>query len=320
MKKNNILLTVLAVMVLGGCATYDAKYREGEPTKNFNYPENKEIDQRFFVIGDAGYSQPGGSSSGLQAFKKLVDSVETKNSYVIFPGDNIYPVGMPDEDDPGRLQAEYRIDAQLDAIENFKGEVLFIPGNHDWYANGIDGVEDQAEYIKKKLKDKKNIWDPVPGCGLAIRDITDDITMIIIDSQWYLEDWDKNPTINDNCPERKTREALFTEVETELKKSQNKTVIMAMHHPMYTNGVHGGNYHFNRHLYPSQRKLPLPILGSLAMLVRTTGGVSIQDKQNERYKSLVRRLETLSSDYHRVVYISGHEHNLQYVEHDSINK
>ncbi|WP_121667960.1 metallophosphoesterase [Mesonia aquimarina] len=320
MNKNNILLTVLTIVILASCATFDPKYKEGEATEDFDFPIDKEIDKRFFVIGDAGYSQPGGSSSGLQAFKNFLDSVETKNSYVIFPGDNIYPVGMPDENDPGRLQAEYRIDAQLDALENFDGEVLFIPGNHDWYANGIDGVEDQAEYIKSKLKDKENIWDPVPGCGLAIRDITDDITMIIIDSQWYLEDWDTNPTINDNCPERKTREAVFTEIETELKKSQNKTVVIAMHHPMYTNGVHGGNYHFDRHLYPSQRKLPMPILGSLAMLIRTTGGVSIQDKQNERYKSLVRRLETLSSNYHRVVYISGHEHNLQYVEHDSIRQ
>ncbi len=319
MKKNNILLTLIITAIVTGCASYKVKIKDGEATKNFDYPYQKKLDKRFLVIGDAGYSKPGGSSVGLQAFKHFVDSIETQNAMVIFPGDNIYPVGMPSKDDPGRAQAEYRIDAQLDALENFEGNVLFIPGNHDWYDNGINGLEEQRDYIAKYLKDD-NIWEPTPGCGLNIKDLSEDITMIVLDSQWYLTNWNKHPTVNDDCPERKTRESVLEELETELKKSQNKTVIIAVHHPLYTNGVHGGNYHFDRHLYPSQKKIPLPILGSLAMLIRTTGGVSIQDAQNKKYKEMVQRLEAISAPYNRVVYISGHEHNLQYIIHDSVHQ
>ncbi|HSM64172.1 MAG TPA: hypothetical protein VK833_09570, partial [Gillisia sp.] len=66
--------------------------------------------------------------------------------------------------------------------------------------------------------------------------------------------------------------------------------------------------------------IPIPILGSLAALIRTSGGVSIQDAQNERYKSLVKRLETIATGSERLIFVSGHEHSLQYIEHDSIRQ
>ncbi|SHI55655.1 Outer membrane protein assembly factor BamA [Mesonia phycicola] len=319
MKKNNILLTICIIFLASSCATFGPKINEDYPQDSISYPSSKKLEKRFFLIGDAGYSNMGSSSLGVQAFKYFIDSSDTKNTYAVFLGDNIYPAGMPGKEDPLRKQSESRIDAQINALENYDGNILFIPGNHDWYNEGLDGVKEQADYIKDKTK-QKDVWAPKPGCGLEIRDLTDNLTLIIIDSQWYLEDWDDSPTINDNCSEIKTRDALFAEIESELKKGQNKNIVIALHHPMYTNGVHGGNYHLNRHLYPSQSKIPMPVLGSLAMLIRTTGGVSIQDAQNERYKSFRDRLETISKNYERVTYISGHEHNMQYVIHDGLHQ
>ena len=319
MKKTKILLSLLILMVVYACASSDPKYAKDEPTENFNYPHHKKIDKSFYLLGDGGYSPKGGSSLGLIAFKNFLDSVKQKDNYSIFLGDNIYPVGMPKEDSPSREEAEYRLDAQLDAIENYNGNVVFIPGNHDWYNNGINGLKREADYLKEKFKDKL-IWAPDAGCGLEIIDVSEKIQLIAIDSQWYMENWDKNPTINDDCDQIKTREALFLAIESELKKSQNKNIIIAIHHPLYTNGVHGGQYNFNRHLYPSQKKIPVPILGSLATLIRTTGGVSIQDAQNERYKSLVRRLETIAQGSERLIFVSGHEHALQYIEHGNIKQ
>jgi len=293
MKKNNIFLTLLALLLLVGCSTYDPKYREGEPTKDFDYPKDKKIEKSFYLLGDGGYSPPGGSSKGLIALKNYMDSVKVTDNYTILLGDNIYPVGMPPKDSPEREAAEYRLDAQLDAFEKYEGKVVVVPGNHDWYNEGIKGLEREKDYLKEKLKDNL-IWAPKTGCGLDVIDISENIHLIILDSQWYLEDWNRHPTINDNCAQIKTREAMFLELASELQKNQNKTIIVALHHPLYTNGVHGGQYEFTRHIYPSQKKIPIPILGSLAALIRTSGGVSIQDAQNERYKSLVKRLETIA--------------------------
>src|SRR5690606_40672034 len=52
----------------------------------------------------------------------------------------------------------------------------------------------------------------------------------------------------------------------------------------------------------------------------STGGVSIQDAQNERYKSMVKRLETIAKDAERLVFIGGHEHSLQYIERENIKQ
>ncbi len=319
MKRNNYYCFLFILTLVAACTSSDPKYRKGEPTSNFGYPENKEIEKTFYLLGDGGYSPEGGTSKALVVFKKFIKERDTRGDYAIFLGDNIYPVGMPPKDDPLREQSEYRLDAQLDAVENYNGKVIYIPGNHDWYSERIDGLERQEEYLIEQYGDSLD-WSPSTGCGLEIKEISDDIQMIIIDSQWYLEDWDKSPTVNDDCDQIKTREALFTEIESELKKSQNKTTIIAMHHPIFSNGIHGGQYNFNRHLYPSQRKIPVPILGSLAMLIRTTGGISIQDLQNERYKSLSDRLETMVKGRDRVIFVSGHEHTLQYIDHDGIKQ
>jgi len=319
MKKNNIFLTLLALLLLVGCSTYDPKYREGEPTENFAYPKDKKIEKSFYLLGDGGYSPPGGISEGLIALKNYMDSVKVSGNYALLLGDNIYPVGMPPKDSPDREASEYRLDAQLDAFEQYDGKVVVIPGNHDWYNEGIRGLEREKEYLESKLNENL-IWTPKTGCGMNVIEISENIELITLDSQWFLEDWDKHPTINDNCSQIKTREALFLELASELQKNQNKTIIIALHHPLYTNGVHGGQYEFTRHIYPSQKRIPIPILGSLAALIRTSGGVSIQDAQNERYKSLVRRLETIAQGSERLIFVSGHEHSLQYIEHDSIKQ
>ena len=317
MKKFNYFYTFLVITLLFSCATYEAKYRDGEPENDFGYPENKKIEKSFYLLGDGGYSPPGGSSLGLLAFKSYLDSVNKTQNYSIFLGDNIYPDGMPAESSSEREAAEYRLDAQLDAIENYDGKVVFIPGNHDWYNERLNGLERQKDYLKSKFEDIL-VWSPNIGCGFESIDVSENIQLLVIDSQWFLEDWDRNPTINRNCDQIKTREAMFLEVESEIEKNQNKTIVVALHHPVWTNGVHGGQYSLDRHIYPSQKKIPVPILGSLATLIRTTGGVSIQDAQNNRYQSLANRLSTLAQKGERLIFVSGHEHSLQYIENDSI--
>lgn len=319
MKKNNIFLTLIIFIIFSACSTYNKpKYKEGEPTANFDYPSEKKVEKSFYLLGDGGYSFPGGTSKGMLAFKTYLDSVKQIGNYTIFLGDNIYPDGLVEKGHPLRERGEYRLDAQLDAVEHYDGKILFIPGNHDWYNEGVEGLKRERDYLKEVLENDE-VYSPEPGCALESKSVSKNIQLLIIDSQWYLTNWDRHPQINDECA-IKTREALFLEIESELKKHQNKTVIFALHHPLYTNGVHGGHYNFNQHLYPSQKKIPVPILGSLAMLIRTSGGVSIQDAQNLRYKTLVKRLSTISKRWGNVVFVSGHEHSLQYIENDGVKQ
>ncbi|WP_298354076.1 metallophosphoesterase [uncultured Dokdonia sp.] len=321
MNKYYVFLNFLLALFLSGCATYAPKYAN-EVTEPQNFDSStlsrKRIHKTFYLIGDAGGDKDGGSTYALDAFKKVIDTADTENDYAVFLGDNIYDAGLPKKDHPERAEAERRLDIQTAAVENFKGKTLFIPGNHDWYAGGVEGVKRQEKYIEKALDDKE-AFQPENGCPIEMKEVSDDVELMIIDTQWYLEDWDENPTINDDCSIR-TREGLFLEIENEFKKNNEKTIVVVMHHPMYTNGVHGGKFSFDKQLYPTQGKFPLPVLASLVAQIRSQGGVSIQDRYNKRYNELMKRIAVLATDTDKVIFASGHEHSIQYIEKDGIKQ
>ena len=322
MNKYYLFLNVLIILCFASCATYTVKYAD-EETKPENFDASafsrKQIHKTFYLIGDAGGDKDGGSTYALDAFKKIIDTSDTKDDYAIFLGDNIYDAGLPLKNNPERAEAERRLDIQLATVENFKGKTFFIPGNHDWYADGVDGVKRQEKYIENALNDEE-AFQPENGCPIEMKEVSDDVELMLLDTQWYLEEWDKYPTINDKCQIR-TREAFFLEVENEFKKANEKTVVVVMHHPMYTNGSHGGQFALDKQLYPTQsRRVPLPGLASLVAQVRSQGGVSIQDRYNKRYNTLMKRLAALAQNSNKVVFASGHEHSIQYIENEGVKQ
>lgn len=319
MNKNNILLLSLAI-IISGCASYNPQYKEEEKVF-INFPQDS-VERSFYLIGDVGYSPLGGKSDGLLSLESLLQtSGNTQQDYLIFLGDNIYPTGMPVKNSEFRPIAENHLNAQIDVAKQFNGQTIFIPGNHDYYNENLANVKREKKYIEDAMNDK-DIWKPTVGCPIESKAISVDIQLLIIDSQWFLEKWDNIPEINQNCEQIKTRDDFFYEIENEFKKHQDKTILVIMHHPIFTNGTHGGQYAAIKHLYPSQSSIPVPILGSLASLIRTSGGVSAQDKQNKRYQYLADRIATLAnaSKAQRIVFASGHEHTLQYIVNDGVRQ
>jgi len=269
--------------------------------------ETSEIIHSFYLIGDAGNSTLKEDSQALKYLKKKIEN-STKNSTLIFLGDNVYETGIPKKKSKKYPLAKRRIEAQTNVAKNFKGNSIFIPGNHDWY-NGLEGLKREEKLVEKALGNKSFL--PQNGCPLEKVDISKDIVLIIIDTHWYLTNWDKHPTINDHC-EIKTRTKFFDEFEGLIKKARGKTTIIAMHHPMFTVGSHGGKYSFASHMNP------LPILGSIKNLIRKTSGLSNTDIQNKKYNELKKRIVTLSQENDKTIFVSGHDHNLQYIVKDNL--
>lgn len=193
------------IFILNACATYKLQYKEGGIQSAF---PDKKIAHSFYLIGDAGISGKSEASKAIKLFKTEL-SQATKNSTVIFLGDNIYPKGLPEKDEEGRAFAENQLNAQINAVSDFKGETIFIPGNHDWYSNGLKGLKRQEKYIEDALG--KNTFLPENGCPIEKVEVSDSIVMIVIDTEWYLTNWNKHPTINDDC-EIKTRFKFFEEL------------------------------------------------------------------------------------------------------------
>ncbi|GAA4962693.1 metallophosphoesterase [Algibacter aquimarinus] len=290
---------------MNACATYKPHYKAKNLQTKF---PDKEIVHSFYLIGDAGISAESESSKAVQHFKTEL-SEASQNSTVVFLGDNIYPKGLPKKGDEGRASAESQLNAQINAVKDFKGETVFIPGNHDWYSDGLKGLKRQEKFIEDALG--KNTFMPENGCPIERVKIGDDIVLIVVDSEWYMTDWDRHPTINDDC-EIKTRTKFFDELEGEIKKARGKTTIIALHHPMFTNGSHGGQYSFGSHMSP------VPVLGSIKNLIRKTGGVVTVDNQNKRYNEFRNHIITMAQENDKTIFVSGHDHNLQYIVEDNL--
>lgn len=175
------------------------------------------------------------------------------------------------------------IDDQLSITSSLKDNVIFTSGHNEWASDGYRGVKALEKHIQKNSNAK---FYPDKGCPIKKTNLTDNVILITIDSQWYLENWDKQTYLNEGC-DIKNRNDFFLEFESILKKGQNKTKIIAIHHPM----------------------LSLSRTGFFAK----TGGFSQEDFQHTQYRSLRNRLLTLAQENEKIVFVSGSDKNLQFV-------
>lgn len=298
-------LYFIAVILISSCATYQAQF-ESNINEKPKRPQS-EIEHTFYLIGDAGNSALNEKSEGLSYLEKHLGNAD-KNSTLVILGDNVYEKGIPNKKNPNYNLAKYRIEIQAAVAKKFNGKTIVIPGNHDWYS-GLEGLKRQEKIIEKELG--KNTFLPENGCPLRDVEISDSIVIIVVDTQWYLTDWDKHPNINDDC-EIKTRTKFLDEFEGLIKKSRGKTTIIAMHHPMFSNGPHGGYYSFSSHMKP------VPVIGSLKNLLRKTTGISNTDLQNKHYNELKKHIVTIAQENEKSILVSGHEHSLQYIVKDHL--
>ncbi len=276
-----------------------------------------------FLIGDAGEPKFEEQEPSLKLLQKHLDRAN-EQSAVVFLGDNIYPAGLPvhPKDEPKteeRLLMEKKLNESLKILKNFKGKPFFVPGNHDWNDNkkgGLARIKAQAQYIESTLESTK-VFYPEDGCsGPKIKVLSDDLALLLIDSEWWLYDWSKEPNMNQDC-DIKDREAFLIAVEDAVRVHRDKHIVVAMHHPLYTQGHHGGYFPAKYYLFPltdlnEKLYIPLPGLGFLYPLYRQSGG-SNQDLSNPKYQALRKGILEATASTKGVIFAGGHEHSLQYI-------
>ena len=84
-----------------------------------------------YAIGDAG-EQNDQAKAVLHALVE-VTADDTQPGMVLFLGDNIYPAGLADaSDQKSRQYGEEVLTSQVNALSSYQGDLVFVPGNHDW--------------------------------------------------------------------------------------------------------------------------------------------------------------------------------------------
>lgn len=323
-----LIITILIVCT--SCASYKKQYsKTAQNWQQEAATAANEITHTMYLVGDAGNDSPAEPAPVLKYLKTLL-AKETANSSVVFLGDNIYEYGMPPKEDSAKREAaEYRITSQLQTLDDFKGRPVFIPGNHDWRGWGLKGLKREEKFVETYLnnrrgKTNKEDWEnyflPDNGCsGAEVVELNEDVVLIVIDSEWWLRDWDKEPEMNNGC-EVKNKAAFKFIFEGILRKYRNKQVVMAMHHPLFTYGSHGGRFTARSHFFPltdinKKWYVPLPVIGTLGVAYRSTIG-SKQDVANQNYRELREGIMAAAKKNGKFIFAAGHEHALQYIERD----
>jgi len=274
--------------------------------------------ETIFLIGDAGEPDLNTQEPTLRLLQQELQQADS-NSTVIFLGDNLYTYGLPKKDDPTRHKSEAKLLESLKILDGYAGKPYFIPGNHDWNnesAGGRKAVKRMEDYIETYLG-KGNTFLPDNACGDPNKEkLHKDLVLIFIDTHWWLHDWSEEKGMNKKC-EVKTRWDFIELLEEKFARYKNDQKIVLMHHPFYSNGNHGGYFSAKQHLFPLTQLhknlyIPLPFIGSLEPLVRKVTGTR-QDIRNAEYTEMKNAIiGLLDETYKDVIFVSGHEHNLQY--------
>jgi hypothetical protein len=285
-------------------------------------PAPDEIAHSVLLVGDTGQPSLEGDDPVLNLLRQQMCLNEAHITVVIL-GDNIYPRGLPPEDHALREISVQRLNAQLDIFKDFKGHVHFISGNHDWNKGRSDGYSyllRQEEYIKKYLP-YKDVFLPENGCpGPTLIDLTDEVLLILINTQWWVQRGVRPAGKLYNC-EARSEDDFLRLLNKAFVENAHRKILVVGHHPLYSNALHGGNFTMKHHLFPltaahKRLYIPLPFAGSLYPLFRKLFGAT-EDMAHPRYRRMRNGLLRIFKRHRNFIYAAGHDHNLQYFEKGS---
>ncbi|HEY2347865.1 MAG TPA: metallophosphoesterase, partial [Puia sp.] len=271
--------------------------------------------QRVIMIGDAGEIDKEQQAVIPAASNMIIPGKTT----VLYLGDNIYPRGMglpgskEEEATKSILQSQYK------PMRSKGAPVYFIPGNHDWDKEGKNGlakIKQEWAYLEEQNDLSLKLLPP-DGCpGPTEINISQDLVIIVFDSEWWLFPFDKTNLLAEcDC---RTKKEIILRMQELLYKNRNKTIFLASHHPFQSYGTHGGYFSWKDHIFPFTAAdpnlyIPLPIVGSLYPILRKTF-TNPEDLHHPLYKSMIRQVDAVFDSFPNLIHIAGHEHGLQFIK------
>ena len=256
-------------------------------SQDTNLTQSKEISHVFYITANTG--QDESKKTSQEVLQEIVKSSQNdENATLLIVGNITSEKGYPTKGKAQEQTEAFLKDQLLKPIDKFNGNVIFTPGVNEWNKKGHKSIDDLESYLQDNSKAK--FW-PNDGCGIESETINDDVALIMIDSQWYLENWDEHPYINNKC-DIKTRAQFFEEFRDELKDNYGKTIIVAVHHPILSSTKYG--------------------------FIKKVAGFSDQTYQNPEQSKLHNILEATAREFDDVIFVSGNDRNLQYLDHHEV--
>ena len=242
------------------------------------------VSQVIYVVSNTG---PGAEKATPQLLEQISEaSQDDPGASLLLPGNITRENGFPEGDQERQEAKEFLKKNLLLPLKNFNGNIIFTPGVNEWNESAPQSLDDLESFLQDN-SDREFL--PDDGCPVEDISINDEIALITVDSQWYLQDWDRSSDYNVECDIR-TRERFFIEIKDALKDNFGKIKIVAVHHPVMSSTSRG----FFDRVFPFSR----------------------QNFENPLYREFRKTLETLASQFDDVIFISGNDANLQYLSNE----
>jgi len=108
-----------------------------------------------------------------------------------------------------------------------------------------------------------------------------------------------------NVEEQKNE--ILEQLEKMIEQNLDDEIIVATHHPLFSNGRHGGKFPWTTHIFP-------PVFGSIYAAYRNIRGYP---QDIARYDDLKKELLESMEDKDGLIFASGHEHSLQFIPYQN---
>jgi len=311
---SKLICGVLLGVVISGCASWKIHHN---PQTNISLSGTEKARHSIYFFG--------GMTAGKEISPQLLELIQQKiaqseDPTILFLGNNLGAKGLPDA---GTISQKLTLGERL-KWQSLQNNVFVLRGNHEWDKGGPRGMQ-QVQYINhiiRKELDLKETFLPENGCpGPAEIQLADDMVLLIIDTQWWLHQWEK-PAIANGCEVSNPYE-MANAIHDAILRHADKRIIVAGHHSLASSGKKSGHFSLKPHFFPltlinDKAYIPLPGLGSLYIGYRKILG-DIQDTHNPVYKNMIKVLSGIFRQHHNLIYLSAHEQSLEYHFQDRVH-
>jgi hypothetical protein len=275
-----------------------------------------------YLIGDTGKDTIPSEALQLLAFESFDDTLST----ILFLGDNVYNGGnSPNKSANASRISNLKLTNQLALFSAFLGEIYMIPGNHDWSngkRSGLKAIANQQQLVDQWFLQNSPVANRQTGVyfdnpgfpGPISKALSENTQLILLDSQWWLQQDLFHPVKTfDGKNKRQTGKIALERLDSLLRISDSLGTlsIVAAHHPIASNGKH------SHRLEPIRSLLNFTPLHLFSWL-----GLNRFLRQNlpqPRYQRYRRSVEAILTKHKNVIYVSGHEHAMQYLHQKNLH-
>ncbi|WP_170154666.1 BamA/TamA family outer membrane protein [Mangrovibacterium diazotrophicum] len=254
-----------------------------------------------FLIGNCGKF----SSADSQQVKLMnqIMKFDRNKKGIIFLGNNFYPSfsDLFSEDVEDKKPRP-----QLNKLKQFNGPICFVAGWSDWSygaSNGKEMVKWEYKTINKTLKNEE-VYMPDGGCpGPKEVFISDSITLVLIDTQWWMHPFD---TRMGKC-DMEDKADFWNNLRDVLRRNRDKQVVVAGYHPPVSYGEYGGYF-----------SPFVQIIGFPYVFMRKNVGSRL-DLSHPLYSEFSEGLKSVLEEFPNIIYASSHERNFQYFTENKVH-